>query len=107
MTTGIRQRFQGRWADYLLLIVIAVVFFVAAATSDAFLTQRNLTNLFRQIVSNGLISLGMLVVILTGGVDLSVGPIVALSSILVAGLQNTIPLPLAVLIALLAGMSAG
>jgi ribose transport system permease protein len=107
MTNAIRQRFQGRWANYLLLIMIAVVFVVAAATSDAFLTQRNLTNLFRQIVSNGLISLGMLVAILTGGIDLSVGSIVALSSILVSGLQNSIPLPLAVLVALLGGLVAG
>jgi ribose transport system permease protein len=107
LTKGISQRFQGQWANYLLPIMIAVVFFVAAATSDAFLTQRNLTNLFRQIVSNGLISLGMLVTILTGGIDLSVGSIVALSSILVSGLQNSIPLPLAILVALLAGLVAG
>ena len=36
-----------------------------------------MSNLLRQIVTNGLISLGMLVVILTGGIDLSVGPVVA------------------------------
>jgi ribose/xylose/arabinose/galactoside ABC-type transport system permease subunit len=107
MTNGIRQRIQGQWANYLPLILIAVVFIVAAATSDAFLTQRNLTNLFRQIVSNGLISLGMFVAILTGGIDLSVGSIVALSSILVSGLQNSIPLPLAILVALLVGLVAG
>jgi ribose transport system permease protein len=107
LANGIRQRFQGRWTDYLLLVAVAVVFFVAAGTSDSFLTQRNLTNLFRQIVSNGLIALGMLIVILTGGVDLSVGSVVALSSILVSGLQETIPMPLAIGVALLAGVVAG
>jgi ribose transport system permease protein len=107
LTKGIRQRAKGQWANFLLPVIIAVLFCVAAATSDAFLTQRNLANLSRQIVTNGLISLGMLIAILTGGIDLSVGSIVALSSILVSGLQNSIPLPLAILVALLAGVVAG
>ena len=107
LTKGIRQRAKGQWVNFLLPVIIAVLFCVAAATSDAFLTQRNLANLSRQIVTNGLISLGMLIAILTGGIDLSVGSIVALSSILVSGLQNSIPLPLAILVALLAGVVAG
>jgi len=107
LTKGIRQRVKGQWANFLLPAIIVVLFCVAAATSDAFLTQRNLANLSRQVVTNGLISLGMLIAILTGGIDLSVGSIVALSSILVSGLQNSIPLPLAILVALLAGVVAG
>jgi ribose transport system permease protein len=107
LTKGIRQSIKGQWAGFLLPVIIAVLFCVAAATSDAFLTQRNLANLSRQIVTNGLISLGMLIAILTGGIDLSVGSIVALSSILVSGLQGSIPLPLAILVALLAGVIAG
>ena len=41
-----------------------------AFASDAFLTQRNLVNISRQIVTNGFLSLGMLMVIRTGGIDL-------------------------------------
>jgi len=77
--------------------------------SDVFFTQRNISNLMRQIVTNGLISLGMLVVILTGGIDLSVGPVVAFSAIVVSGMiQNqNLPLPVAILIALGVGGVAG
>jgi ribose/xylose/arabinose/galactoside ABC-type transport system permease subunit len=61
----------------------------------------------RQTVTNGLISLGMLVVILSGGIDLSVGSVVALSAILASGLQHRLPLVLAILIALAAGVLVG
>jgi len=84
-----------------------VLLLIAASASDVFFTQRNVSNLFRQIVTNGLISLGMLVVILTGGIDLSVGPIVALTGIMASGLQNHIPLLPAILIALAAGLLVG
>jgi len=59
-------------------------------------------------VTNGLLSLGMLVVILTGGIDLSVGPMVALTGIMVAGLSKQgIPLPFAILICLFVGTAVG
>lgn len=44
---------------------------IAASVSDVFFTIRNLSNICRQIVTNGLNSLGMLAVVLTGGIDLS------------------------------------
>jgi ribose transport system permease protein len=98
---------RHRWVDYGFMAAFIILVIVAASTSDVFFTQRNLTNLLRQIVSNGLISLGMLLVILTGGIDLSVGSVVALAGILVSGLQATIPMPVAIVVALLAGIIAG
>lgn len=95
------------WADYGFILAFVILVAITASTSDVFFTQRNISNLLRQVVPNGLISLGMLVVILTGGIDLSVGSIVALAGILSAGLQDDMPLALAVLIALLAGVVAG
>jgi ribose/xylose/arabinose/galactoside ABC-type transport system permease subunit len=89
------------------MAAFVVLILIAASFSDVFFTQRNISNLFRQIVTNGLISLGMLTVILTGGIDLSVGSIVALSAILVSGLQQQVPLPLAILAALAAGGLVG
>jgi ribose/xylose/arabinose/galactoside ABC-type transport system permease subunit len=93
--------------DYGFMAAFVVLLLIAASASDVFFTQRNVSNLFRQIVTNGLISLGMLVVILTGGIDLSVGPVVALTGIMASGLQNHVPLPLAILIALAAGLLVG
>jgi len=89
------------------MAAFVILILIAASFSDVFFTQRNISNLFRQIVTNGLISLGMLTVILTGGIDLSVGSIVALSAILVSGLQQQVPLPLAILAALAAGGLVG
>ncbi|GAB4410686.1 MAG: ribose ABC transporter permease [Anaerolineae bacterium] len=95
------------WADYGFIVAFVVLVIITASTSEVFFTERNISNLLRQIVPNGLISLGMLVVILTGGIDLSVGSIVALAGILSAGLQDEMPLSLAILIALAAGVVAG
>ena len=59
--------------DYAFIAAFVLLIVITATVSDVFFTQRNLSNLLRQTVTNGLLSLGMLVVILTGGIDLSVG----------------------------------
>jgi ribose transport system permease protein len=101
------QEARRRWADYGFMVAFVVLVLIAASASEVFFTPRNISNLFRQIVTNGLVSLGMLVTILTGGIDLSVGSIVALAGILAAGLTDQIGLPLAILVALGAGVLAG
>jgi ribose/xylose/arabinose/galactoside ABC-type transport system permease subunit len=101
------ETLRRHWADYVLVAVLLGLVVYTASTQEAFFTQRNLSNLLRKIAPNGLISLGMLVVILTGGIDLSVGSVVALAAILSSGLQHDMPLSLAILIALLAGVAAG
>ncbi|MDQ0818644.1 ribose transport system permease protein [Bacillus pumilus] len=64
-----------------LIILIAIV----SILNPAFLEPLNILNLLRQISINALIAFGMTFVILTGGIDLSVGAILALSSALTAG----------------------
>jgi ribose transport system permease protein len=91
--------------SFVLAFVVLVI--VAAFTSDAFLTEANFTNLLRQMVTTGLLSLGMLVVILTGGIDLSVGSIVALTGIMAAGLAAHLPVPVAMAAAVLVGVACG
>lgn len=100
---------KHRWVEFAILGTFLLLIIIAATMSDVFFTQRNLSNLLRQIVSNGLISLGMLIVILTGGIDLSVGSVVAFSSIVVSGMiQNQhLPIPVAIVIALIVGVLAG
>lgn len=94
-------------ADLIFLIAIVLLAVFASIASDAFLTQRNIVNVSRQIVTNGLLSLGMLFVIRTGGIDLSVGSVLAMAGMLVAGLQAEMHFTLAILIALLAGAAIG
>lgn len=66
------------------LLVFVVMLVVAAFLSDRFYTSDNITNVLRQSVPLGLATLGMLFVIITGGIDLSVGSIMALVSVVVA-----------------------
>jgi ribose/xylose/arabinose/galactoside ABC-type transport system permease subunit len=74
----------GRVAPLLFLLVLMLVFSVL---QPRFFSELNLFNVMRQISITGLIALGMTFVILTGGIDLSVGSIVALAG-LVAGALN-------------------
>jgi ribose/xylose/arabinose/galactoside ABC-type transport system permease subunit len=99
---------RPNWVNYAFLAAFVILLLVTATMSDVFFTQRNLSNLMRQTVTNGVLSLGMLIVILTGGIDLSVAPIVALTGIMVAGFSNQgIPLSLAILICLGVGAAVG
>ncbi|UXU55169.1 ribose ABC transporter permease [Staphylococcus agnetis] len=89
----------------LLIIMISVL-------NPAFLDLSNLLNLLRQISINGLIALGMTFVILTGGIDLSVGSILALSSACIAlmitsGVDPIIAIILGVLIGFILGVVNG
>ncbi len=74
----------GRVAPLVFLLALMLIFSVL---QPRFLSELNLFNVMRQISITGLIALGMTFVILTGGIDLSVGSIVALAG-LVAGALN-------------------
>jgi ribose transport system permease protein len=100
-----RTREDFRWTQVMVPAALLLIIAIAAVASDTFVTEANLRNLMRQVVTNGLISLGMLVVILAGGIDLSVGAVVALSGIVAAELQSSMPTPLAILIAI--GVAVG
>ena len=64
------------------IIGLVVLFVVISCLNSSFIDPSNLKNLLRQVSINALISFGMTFVILTGGIDLSVGSILALSSAL-------------------------
>jgi len=68
-----------------LLALVGLFIILAIITKGDFVSARNFTNLTRQIAVNGILAVGMTMVILTAGIDLSVGSVVALSGI-VAGL---------------------
>lgn len=67
-------------------LAFVLLFAVVAVLNPSFIEPLNLLNLLRQISINALIAFGMTFVILTGGIDLSVGSILALSSALMAGM---------------------
>ncbi|MFT0475276.1 ABC transporter permease [Pseudomonas antarctica] len=87
------------------LLVVTLVMILA---SDTFLTTSNLSNIARQVSINAIIAVGMTCVILTGGIDLSVGPVMALSGTLTAGLMVAgLPPGLAIGAGMLIGVAFG
>jgi ribose/xylose/arabinose/galactoside ABC-type transport system permease subunit len=91
-----------------LVISFLLLCLALSLLSDRFLTTGNLVNVLRQSTINGVIAVGMTFVILTAGIDLSVGAILALSTIVTADLlQKGLPVPLAVLAGLGLGAALG
>ena len=81
---AILRRAQSAVALLAILVLAVIISPVAADGSRIFLEAGNLTDILRQISLIGMISLAMTFVILTGGIDLSVGSILALSTSLTA-----------------------
>jgi ribose transport system permease protein len=90
------------------LIGFLLLCIVLSVLSDNFLTVDNWLNILRQVSINALIAFGMTFVILTGGIDLSVGSVLALSSVITAGMMaNGMDGLTAIIIGLLAGFVMG
>src|SRR5690625_3808378 len=71
------------------LIELVFIIIVLSFLSDSCFTVDNILNLLRQISINALIAFGMTFVILTAGIDLSVGSLLALGSALTAGMLSS------------------
>ena len=91
------------------LVLAGMCIFLAIAVGDKFLTVSNITNVVRQFSFNALMALGMLLVIVTGGIDLSVGSVFAFSGIMscMAITKWGCPVWLGVIIGLIAGALFG
>jgi rhamnose transport system permease protein len=106
------ERRAPRWAtrhETLLAAVLIVALAILGRYNDRFLTLDNLLNQGRLMAEIGLIALPMTFVIITGGIDLSVGSVVGLCSIALGyGWKNLgLPLPLAIVVAIALGALAG
>ncbi|WP_419964076.1 ABC transporter permease [Pantoea vagans] len=103
---ALRLKFNVRDAGTLIGLLIIVVTF--SFLSPVFFTLPNLLNILQQSSINALIALGMTLVIISGGIDLSVGPTAALSAVLGATLMvSGVPVPLAILATLGVGALCG
>jgi ribose transport system permease protein len=90
------------------LIVLLVLFGAMTLASDEFLTGDNMANLARQVAIFGIIAVGQLLVILTAGIDLSVGSVLGLTGCVTAQLLvEGMPVPLAIVVGLLVGVVLG
>ena len=87
------------------LLVLCIFLSVYPKTGDIFLTQKNIFNVLRQNSTNLYLACGMIMVIILGGIDLSVGSIIALSGCIAAGCVSRYELPQVV--AIIAGLLIG
>ena len=92
-------------ARYGLVLALALVALTLAAIKPRFLSPANLVNVARQMSINGVLAVGVTVVLLTGGVDLSLGSVVALAGVAAACWAHPETYPVAVPI--LVGVAAG
>jgi len=117
MTTGmkIKRTFQKHTQlAALLVLIVSCIFFTALspATSSgvsAFVTPRNISNIIEQTAAISILAFGMTMILLTGGIDLSVGAIIGLTNIVGCTLmqQQGWPIFPTILIMLLIGLVAG
>ena len=89
------------------LIVLAAMIVIASALTPAFRTRINLLNLLIQNAMNMVVSLGMFAAILSGGIDLSVGSVLAVAGVFSASFLNTFNLPASLILTLLISAAIG
>ncbi|MEM6281468.1 MAG: ribose ABC transporter permease [Chloroflexota bacterium] len=108
-TTNRTFAWKAFFQQYGLMMSLILLCVGLALASDRFLTVDNLTNVLRQASINGIISIGMMLVIMTRGIDLSVGSVLALATIVGADLflQYELAPIVAILIVLAVGGLAG
>jgi D-xylose transport system permease protein len=112
MTTATKgiQRFFSQYKILTLLFAIVVIWtFFGQLTDGAFLTPRNFSNLLRQMAITGMLASGMVFIIISGEIDLSVGAMLGLLGGVAAIMDYTFHLPIAVTIAtvILLGVGIG
>lgn len=101
------KKFLKKTKEYPAIVgfVGLVIFF--SLLSDRFMTLSNFTNVLRQVSIQAIIAFGMTLVIISGGIDLSVGSVFALSAILMASVVKNGSVFLGILTALLVGALLG
>jgi ribose transport system permease protein len=101
-----KSRLIGVTGPFIGLVVMII--FLSLAT-NTFFSLRNFLNVMDQITVIGVMAIGMTMVILIGGIDLSVGSVLALSAMVMGYLGNHLglPFPLAILLALMAAGTCG
>lgn len=99
--TSIKSYFKRNAGILIGLVALCVVI---SFRSDRFLTQDNIMNVLRQISSNMYLACAMTMILIAGGIDLSVGSIVAITGVTAGTLLNMgVPIPLTIIICLVLG----
>ena len=93
---GVVKYFKDNIGIIIALVAMFIFLTVFPTTRSTFLTPKNMFNILRQNASNLFLATGMTMVIILGGIDLSVGSVIALSGVVAAGCVVNFGLPEAV-----------
>lgn len=106
---SMKKTIKEKLGIIIALVILIAFFALFPKTSGTFLTSGNMLNIFRQASTNLIVALAMTLVIILGGIDLSVGSIMALSGVVVGGLvsYNGLPVWVAVIAAIVVGVLFG
>lgn len=113
MTNGkgnsvMKERLSWLWSEYSVIIAFLVIFIASSIISPRFLDIQNQFNILMQVSIIGIIALGMTVVMISGGIDLSVGSVLALTGVMaVIALNASGSIFIAIVVALAVGTFAG
>jgi ribose transport system permease protein len=103
-----QSRLSWLWSEYSVIIAFLIIFVAAAIMNPRFLDLNNQLNILMQVSIIGIVSLGMTMVMLSGGIDLSVGSVLVLVGVVsVLALNATGSIFVAILTAFAVGAFAG
>ncbi|PAF23677.1 ribose ABC transporter permease [Terribacillus saccharophilus] len=104
----IKGRLSWLWSEYSVIIAFIIIFIAASVLSPRFLDMNNQLNILMQVSIIGIVALGMTIVMLSGGIDLSVGSVLVLVGVVtVLALNATGSIWIALLTAFIVGSFAG
>jgi ribose transport system permease protein len=107
-TSTTKSRLSWLWSEYSVIIAFLVIFIAASVMNPRFLDINNQLNILMQVSIIGIVALGMTVVMLSGGIDLSVGSVLVFVGVVsVLALNATGSIFVAIVTALVVGSFAG
>jgi ribose/xylose/arabinose/galactoside ABC-type transport system permease subunit len=108
LSSGLNMALIARlWRRMGIVLALILIIIAASLLSDRFLTVPNLLNVIRQVAIVGILAIGMTFVILTKGIDLSVGSILGVSVVIYAGVLETQSMAVAIPLGMAAAIAAG
>ena len=100
--------YKGLILKYIMYVLLVVMIVFLALRSDKFMTVANVMTILRQISITSLVAIGMTMIIILAQIDLSVGSVVAFSTVVNAMLMRAgVPIPLAIILTIIIGAAWG
>jgi len=103
----IKSIYQEYQFEFRMFVALLILGFILSLISPYFFTINNIMNLMDQAVVIGIVAIGELLVILTGGIDLSVGSVLGFSGIVMGLVAHSIGGPLGIIVGLICGLLMG